>query len=334
MNLNFDTKYNYVIYNVGSDYLEPVFMPLSKYDSVNTYDLAINGSKILKKIFFLHWSEKINGIIKLPLKKLWFSKMFNQHFLDNKPVCYVFYMAKYINDDPSIYQYIKKLNENNKCIIYFGDSITKIGYDIEKLKKCSDYIVTYDKGEAEKYDIVYGENSLGYGEIIDVTTPNEFENDVYFVGYAKDRLDEIHNTFLHLYKNNIKCKFIICGTKESDRLNYNGLIYSDPISYKDNLYNVVNSKCILDIIQKNSTGATLRVKESIAYKRKLLSSNRNLKERYFYNSETMSCFDKVEDIDIAFIKSDINYSSYKVDNDFGPEKTIRYFERLLGGNNE
>lgn len=330
-----DTKYNYVFYNVGTDYLEPVFAPLNAYPQVKTYAKAFESSKFIEKLFFYHWSAKLNNRIKLPFKNLWFKKMFVHKFSNDNPVCYVFYMAKYIDECPEIYNYIKRLNSDNKVLIYFGDLLSKRNYDLEKLKKSSDYIFTYDEAEAEKYDIIFGKNSFGYGNILEVTTPTEFENDVYFVGFAKDRLDEIHNVYKQLTDNGLKCKFVVCGTKKEEQIHGDGLIYSNPISYRENIQNVISSKCILDIIQGQSSGITLRVKESIAYKRKLLSNNVLLKNYDAYNDNYMSVYDAPNHIDIDFLKSEIEYDSFKVDKNFGPEKIIFFFERfLLGGNNE
>lgn len=331
MSETLNTKYNYVFYNVGEDYLEPVFAPLNVYSEVQTYAHAFNSNKIIDRIFFYHWSGKINSRINLPFKHIWFRKMFQKNFDNNKPICYVFYMAKYIGNDSSIYEYIKSLNQKNQVVIYFGDLISKIGYDIPKLKECSDYIFTYDEVEAEKYNIIYAADSFGYGNIVDVSTPTHFENDVYFVGFAKDRLFDIHSVYNYLTKNGLKCKFVVCGTKPEERIDGKGLIYSKPISYRENIQNVCNSKCILDIIQGQSVGVTLRVKEAIAYKRKLLSNNIQLKNYNMFCDDYMSVFDVPENIDIDFLKSDIIFDSIKTGDDFGPEKIIKYFENFLSG---
>lgn len=329
-----DTKYNYVFYNVGEDYLEPVFGVLNKYPNVKTYGLAIKSNPLVEKLFFLHWSAKINSIIKLPLKSIWFKKMFDVKFENDKPVCYVFLGGKYIIQEKKIYSYLKNKNNDNKVIIYYGDLISKRNFDISKQKEVSDYIITYDEQEAKQYNICYHGNSLGYGSIIEVTEPKNFENDVYFVGFAKDRLDTIHNVYKYLTENGLKCKFIICGSKEEDRIQGEGLFYQEPIPYKESLENVNNSRCILDIIQGGSAGETLRVKESQVYKRKLLTNNVSLKHKDYISEDNTCIFSSIDDIDIDFVKKDINYDSF-CENEFNPIKFIIYLEQLiLGGTDE
>lgn len=324
------TKYNYVFYNIATDYLEPVFGSLNKYSNIKVFKQAFDANTIISKLFFYHWSAKLNNKFKLPFKSLWYKPMFNVEFNNDKPTCYVFLGSKYISQDCNISKYIKRINPNNKVVVLFCDLISKKNLDVESLKASADYIITYDGGEAEKYGIVYGKNSLGYEAIVDVTEPSEFENDVYFVGFAKDRLKDIHSVFNFLSDNGLKCKFIICGTKESERIKKTGLIYSDPISYLENLKNILDSRCVLEIVQCQSTGVTLRVKESQIYKRKLLTNNNNLINQLCFDENNMSVFKNCDDIDLDFLKTPIDYNSFDTEY-YDPSKLIKYFETLMGG---
>lgn len=328
-----DTKYNYVFYNVGQDYLEPVFGVLNEYPNVKTYGLAIKSNRIVEKLFFLHWSAKINSKIKLPLKSIWFKKMFDVKFENDKPICYIFYGAKYINEHNGVYKYIKSLNPNNVCIAFYFDLISKRNVDIERLKDHTDYIVSYDKKESKMYGVYYHE-TVGYAPIMNVTTPSKFDFDVFYLGYAKDRLDQIHATYKYLINNGLKCKFIICGVEKNKRLKDSGIEYSDPISYNEYIKLLNCSKCTLEIAQGESTAATLRVAETQSYKRKLLTNNTFIKSQPYFNKSTMSVFLDESDIDLDYIKSEIDYTAFNSDY-HNPYRLIEYFEELMtGGINE
>ena len=327
-----DTNYNYVFYNTGYEYLEPSFEPLKKYCFVKVFSRAFDANNITQKLFFLHWSAKANRKIKLPLKSAWFKKICKDYFKNGKPICFVFLEGKYINDAPELFGYIKKLNPENKVVIYCADLISKKNWNIDEVKSRCDYIVTYDMGEAEKYQIEYF-NPQGpcYGALIDVTTPSEFENDVYFLGFAKDRLDEVHKTFFALKNQGLKCKFIVCGVDKDKQLNEEGLIYSKPISYLENLKNVQNSKCILELIQGGSSSATLRTSEAQVYKRKLLTNNISIVYQDYYDASNMSVFSNFEDIDFDFIRKPIDYFSFVKRDMYNPYNRILFFEEFLTG---
>ncbi|MBR2883990.1 MAG: hypothetical protein IKL46_06470 [Clostridia bacterium] len=322
-----DYKYNYVFYSVDSDFLKPIFSSLSKYPFVKVFDRAFNANFFIQKFFFLHWSAKLNKIVKLPFKNIWYKKMCCHNFENNKPICYVFVGGKYVSEDKAFLKYIKNLNPNNKCIMLCLDLLQKTDINTEKLKENIDKIITYDLGEAHKYTIDYL-NMDYYTPIIDVTTPNDFENDVYFLGYVKDRLDDIHNTYKYFVKNDVKCKFIICGTKPEERISGDGLIYQKPISYIENLQNVRKSKCILEIIQGQSVAPTLRLREAKTYKRRLITNNTNPEYIKSLTKDNLCVYSDVKDIDIDFIKSDINYKNF-TDEYSSPIKLINYLEETL-----
>lgn len=324
-----ETKYNYVFMNIATDYIAPCFMPLRKYKGVRVYEHAFESGRILQKLFFYHWSKKLNDIIKLPFKSLWFKRMCVQDFKNTKPVCYVFYSGKYIFEEKRLYQYIKTLNPDNKCIVYFGDLISKRDIDIVKMKKCCDEIITYDSGEAKVYGIRHFD-SLGYGAIMDTVEKDDFVQDIYFLGYAKDRLEEIYTAYKNFSEKGFRCKFIICGVPKEKQWNVAGLIYSSPISYKENIQNVIDSKCILELIQGGSNAPTLRLMESLVYKRKLITNNVELLRQPYYDQNNMRVITKADENCFEFLRKPINYITFDTGM-LDPYHRIEFLENLFAG---
>lgn len=318
-------KYNYIIYKVTQDYLKPLFVPLKKYDYVRVYDRAFDSGRFLQKLFFLHWSNKINSRIKLPFKRLWFKKMCRQSFNNDNPCCYIFNGGKYLYEAPQLYKYIKSLNPQNKVAVYFLDLIEKTAGSIECFRDCSDAIISYDKDNAKKHNIECFDE-ITYGAITDVTEPTEFDWDVYFLGFAKDRLERIYNAYRVLTEAGLRCNFIICGTKPEDRIEGAGLHYQDPISYAENLENVKKSRCILELMQGGSNATTLRTQESITYKRKLLTDHLSVADQPYFNPAFMSLFAEPEQIDTSFAASPINYFAFDSAYDLSPHKLIDFLE--------
>lgn len=324
------TKYNYVFLNIAEDYIEPVFLPLSKCESIKVYRHAFSSGKLRQSLFFLHWSGKINKIIRLSLKNLWYRKIAEQDFPEKKPCCYVFYSGKYITQDAGLYEYIKRQNPENRCIVLLGDTIEKKHWDLAKIKKRCDHIVTYNPAEAEKYDLSLF-TGVSYGPIMDVTTPDRFDYDVYFLGYAKNRLQTIYQVYDALNRKGFRCNFLLCGIQNEDRLNREGLHYIKPISYRENIANIQKSKCILEIVQQGCDAATLRTEEAHVYRRKLLTNNQNLTAQAYYDPSHMQVFSDTEEIDDAFLRSPIDYEAFDDSYDYSPMKLIDFLEGLLEG---
>ncbi|MBQ7999882.1 MAG: hypothetical protein IJ298_01530 [Ruminococcus sp.] len=253
--------------------------------------------------------------------------MCKQNFNNNKPCCYIFHSGKYIDQTPALYDYIKKLNPDNKAVVIYCDLISKKQWDISKVKSVSDMIVTYDKGEAEEYGVDYFPLDF-YGAVEEVTTPDTFENDVYFLGFAKDRLEEIHSAYRVLSDAGCKCKFIICGTQEKDRIEGEGLHYISPISYRENLKNVNSSRCVLEIIQGGSCAPTLRLHEACTYKRKLITNNTNPEYNDYIDSSNLLVYENAEEIDTDFGRTPVNYKGFESEAK-SPLKFIEYLENNL-----
>ncbi len=322
-----DHKYNYVFYNIGHDYYKPIFSEFSNFPFIKTFSRAFNSNILLQKLFFIHWSAKFNRKINLPFKNIWFKKMCQHKFPTTKPVCFVFLGGKYLSQDEGLVKYIKKLNPENKCVVLYLDLISKRKIDIEKIKKIADAVVSYDKGEAEQFGIHFQEMDY-YTPLIEVTEPENFQYDVCFLGFAKDRLNEIHKAYNFFAKQGLKCKFIVCGTKPEDRIPGEGLIYSPPVSYMENLKILNSSKCVLELIQGDSVAPTLRLREAKTYKRKLITNNQNEEYLKSLDKSNLCVFKDIEKIDIDFVKSEINYSAFD-ENYSSPIKLVEYLEDIL-----
>ncbi|MDE6409963.1 MAG: hypothetical protein K2K81_06935, partial [Muribaculaceae bacterium] len=194
----------------------------------------------------------------------------------------------------------------------------------------SDLLLTYDPKEAQKYDITY--YSVPFSKTIDDNTTST-EVDIYFLGQTKDRLSLIMETYHYLIKNGKKVNFILAEVPPEKQVELPGITYINgmSISYLDNLKNVLNSKCLLEIIQQNSSGDTIRIKEAIVYGKKILTNNIHIKERPFYNPENIAYFASPQDIDTTFLKSlskelPIDYH-YK--EQLSPARLLEFIEKKL-----
>lgn len=64
-----------------------------------------------------------------------------------------------------------------------------------------------------------------------------------------------------------------------------------PMSYKDNVEMVKNSKCVLDIVYSRQTGLSMRAFESMAAGRKYITNNAEVKNYDFYSPQNIQIVD-------------------------------------------
>ena len=80
-----------------------------------------------------------------------------------------------------------------------------------------------------------------------------------------------------------------------------------------NLLHASKTKNILELMQKNGTGYTIRACEAVALRKRLLSNNQFLEKASFYKPDQFMSFDDVENVDVDKILKPINVCPDKVE---------------------
>lgn len=331
---NIDFHYNFVFFLADNDYQKICYSSLfgNKHAQI-VYNW--NLGKVTNFIHRIHMSPKINAKIKLPFKKIWYIKYFRPHFHDKKPMCFVFDTC--LVKVYSFLDYIKYLRlkyPNAVFVLFYQDLIGTFPQNFvpNSTKNYFDLMISYDKGDAQKYNLLYHPTVASYVDVDCSGMSSNYESDVYCIAQAKDRL----NTFLsicdYLMLNGIKCKFFLSKVPNENRVKHEGVFYLDkPMSYMENLKYVLNTKCILEIMQKGAVGYTLRLWEAILYNKKLLTNNKSMKYSEFYNSNYISILQS-EGVtfrpDLDFINRKLDYDNpYK--NRITPLSLMCFIEREI-----
>lgn len=98
--------------------------------------------------------------------------------------------------------------------------------------------------------------------------------------------------------------------------------------YEEVIQSVVNTNCILEVMQDNQEGATLRYLEAVVYNKKLLTNNKSITTFPFYNPQYMKIFETVDDIDINWIKNqDVVDYGYK--DEFSPKRLSADLNKII-----
>lgn len=327
-----DLFYNHIIIGAFDDFVRQPYAAIESHEGIYIPKSPIGDAPfLLKALHKIHWSAKLNSIVKLPIKRIWFKKMCAHSFGNDKPVCYHFLGGQYIAGNNELREYIHSLNPENKIVISYGDLISKKHYkDFEIVRNSADLLVTYDKSEAEKYSISFFGKRI-YNRAQQVTEPDHFDVDVYFLGFAKDRLEKILSVYHYLTKNGLKCRFDLAGVPQDQQQPLNGIAYISQIPYQESVRRLNEAKCVLEICQSGSNECTMRMVESVVYHR-LLLTNADVQNSEYYNPQTMIRFQEPSDIDIDAIKKPIPYDAFhNTDQVFSPIRKLKSIEDSLTG---
>ena len=230
--------------------------------------------------------------------------------------------------DLSELERIKCINKQLKVSLYLINSIrakspilNQVRPRIDKFKW--DNIFTFDKRDAEDFGYTY----LGFNYYSNNTidTNDSPQSDVYFVGGLKGgRQVLINETYNYLKDYGVICSFDIMLTRKYNQKSLAGAnYYRGWLSYQTILSSVMNTNCIIEIVQEGQRGPTLRYYEAVCMNKKLLSNNPSIKDFPFYNPQWMKVFTRPTDIEIDWIlkKETVNYG---YNGEFSPTHFIDY----------
>lgn len=305
----FSLKYKYIVVGYGYDYYRYVYRQLEELP----YTYFVNNwpvSKVADHIYSYHFNYD------LPFKQLWvklyvgfLQKLVRKMGLSQSDhICFLL-LAGGANNRLLSYGLCEKIKEvfiNSKIVFFINDLVNKTKQPIQLIKKYADLVYSYDPEDCKKYGlqnhvIPYSNFKYSY-----VQNPNY---DIAFVGAAKDRLSEILSIYFYLSNRGVKCHFKIIGVPKEQQVFAEGISYSGRIPYEENLKFLQDCNCVLDVIQGESSGNTIRVGEAIIMGKKLLTNNVYTPYNGVFDSNNMRVFKDVEGIDIPFLldRSSINY---------------------------
>ncbi len=334
-------NYNYIVfYSNDSRLPKPVhegYQTLSLKDLEGVEDVHLvpyplhHLPYILRYAYFVCNSNRLKGIVRPWLKRLFYPFYFDKKNVTSKPLCLILIDG---GATPSDYlHYLKKKYPNCKIVSFYRDMVSLREKNHPEMvhNPVFDFEMSFDNGEAKKYNMAFCPE---YSSLVDLAGHEKYPScDVFFCGKAKDRYEKLINYYKFLTAKGLKCHFFITGVPESEQFVADGLFYNRFMPYHEMLCRSVNAKCLLDINQIEAYGGyTSRFYEAIMYNRKLISDNPITKDSSFYNSNDIIFVTKPEDITDDYINSLDTTVNYNYNGEFSPVRMIERVDSLLQNN--
>ena len=183
-----------------------------------------------------------------------------------------------------------------------------------------DEIFSFDLIDAKKYNFTFISNYI-YLTKRELFSKHLNEN-IFIVISIDERFDFLNKLANYLSEHAIPFKFIAVGKKAPQNSNHN-IIYSKNLVYPEALQtDFENSKIFLDLIRKDHNGLSFRIFEALAMQKKIITTNKSIREYDFYNPNNILVLDENTTITINpdFLTtpyeplSDEIYHKYTVEN--------------------
>lgn len=313
--------------------------PYGWFDSYMYRDLVVNHmviplcidkpskSRIMNLLRRIHHSYKVNGIINLPYKDIWYKYLYKAlSQLADKNTCIIFDTGAIANLSINDLIKIKGIGKNTKMILVIVDSMhgssVHMFRAIPKILNYDwDLILSYDKNDCREYNFEYIGQSI-YSKLDDVI-PSRQVSDIYFVGKNKaGRNKDILKIYEKFQQAGVVTNFNLIDSKtnihHSQFNNSPGIyLYCQNIPYETVISDVLSSNCILEVVASGQKAQTARYYEAVCYNKKLLTNNVGVFELPFYDSRYMKYFETVSDIDFDWVRRKEKID-YHYNNEFSP----------------
>lgn len=204
-----------------------------------------------------------------------------------------------------ISKYIRK-NFKGRIIMWYWNPVVA-AFNPNKIETNGCELWSFDKNDCKENNMKY--NPTYYFKNIELPKV-KIDNDVYFIGADKGRLNQLTSIEDLLKKSGLKTYFHITKSKKSIESNYS---FKGNISYEEVLKGIARSRVILDYVQEGQSGLTQRPMESIFYSKKLITNDKKIIEYDFYDRNNIFIldYDDIEDI-YEFVNSEYSPIDKKI----------------------
>ena len=147
--------------------------------------------------------------------------------------------------------------------------------NLQTIHKHHFQVITYDELDAGKFGFGWHTQFFNIKSFQQAASlqNNTFLYDFFFVGYAKNRVEEIER--IHSMLSAYACKFVTVQTA------------SDYIPYSRYMEMAIQSRCIVEIVRTGDPSCTLRPLEAMSVRRKLLTNNPAVRNYSFYRPQNI-----------------------------------------------
>ena len=324
---------NYKIVQIGVeyDYTEYECGIMAMVNSQFSYQLSLNRRLrgIRRFLFKLHTSSKTNKLFSLPFKSVWAKQAFVNKINIKKEdtVCFV-YQGGAFYFDIGVFRYLRKKFPKSIFIYKYNDLVElneKLYPNfLNRCKSIFDVVCTYNPLDSEKYNLLLVPPIIFSSQMF--KNDKSPDTDIFYVGRDKGRLEDILKIYEQCKEHFLKCDFYIFGVEKKNQKFAESIHYNHYLPYKDVLEKVKSSRCVLNIVQDNSNGLTMRDFESISNGKLLLTNNHYIGGTQFFDPEKVFFSDSV----IPFEKIR-NYkdSEWNISGDFSEKAYFVWLDSLI-----
>ena len=288
-------------------------------------------NKILNELFRLHTSDRLNNVVRIPLKNIWVGKYVGR-IPESKNLAFVFGGASLqLFYDMNLFGYLRRRYPGCKLVLMLRDKVEVCLHQLKKksidlLKGTFDLIYTINKYDVDKHGFRHINVMFSRYPVKD--NPSIIASDIVFVGKKKDRTKTINSIYEKLTNSGIVCDFTVYDDNPEEKVSEGIKTIKKYMDYEEMLQRSIKTKCILEITQQDIASLSSRCLEAFCYNKKLITDVKEVLYSPFYNPNFIRIIDSADDIDPSFIVEDMDVD-YHYDDYYSPMNLFQFIDNEL-----
>lgn len=290
------THTKYIILSAFHEWNYYSWLSMTKDSSVRLFS---KYSEFIKNNIFRWLWSRSPFRKKLLVKYFWLPYICKVLDIREYPTVLVVYDWHPISYSPQLVQLLKEKYIKLTVVYCFTNVIRISGAKqfglIDSLKTTYDQVYAFDPQDANKYGFFYSRLIYSPGKDFEGNSEN-IKYDLFYIGKAKDRLRVLIEIFKKAQIEGLRCKFFITGVADQDQYKHDDITYNKRLSYKEVLEYIKHSACLVDAIQSESLGLTIKTCEAVVLEKKLITTNQSVKSEVFYEDSNILVYRHNESI--------------------------------------
>jgi hypothetical protein len=233
------------------------------------------------------------------------------------------FLIKPYQFNATIIKLLKKRFPTAKLILYLWDSVkNSTESKLPSIFQYFDRVYSFDKIDSIKYNLCflplfyseekYNQLSISPGQMYDLAFVGTIHSDKLNVIHKIEKISKSNGFTFFSYKF-ILAKFVYYFQRIYKKsFSYYSLedFHFKPLTYSKVIEIFSRSKAILDVHSSSQTGLTMRTFETLGIGRKLVTTNKDIKNYDFYNPNNIMVIDRKSPIvEKDFFESNFDYST-------------------------
>lgn len=177
-----------------------------------------------------------------------------------------------------------------RYVLYLYDSCTRRPIDHLLKANIFDTVFSFDPKDVKTFNLKPLTNYI-YFDKKPKTKAEDIKYDCFTICYLDERFDTVNRIAEIFSRKNLRSQFVIVGKNKPENI-HKDIVFSEEILNQEQVHHKINqSVAILDLLRDDQEGLSFRVFEAMGFQKKLITSNKNVKEFDFYNPNNILIID-------------------------------------------